>query len=619
MNVKLLHWEQLTLLSTIIFYLCCIFVLSLFHPLYGKGAEPEEVLSTDVQVSVEWDIDQGNTTNKGHVTLNITGSMQLDRTHTKEVKGKSSSFYPFPIYNPHSIVVQYAYAESLIDKKKGTCPPLAAEYIGHGTFTLSGDPYSKARAQLYIRRLASLIPGIDQMGALKDMPGVPDKSAFCDYYEFFAGGPGVTIPGRIRGSDCLYKSTEKDLSICKLAIRFQIPDDGQMKGAREWSTKTETGAPPLKITLSDLPASMNQAPFDPENKPGDVTYRVTWSFGETDLVLLFIKRNVNGNWVDVEENEELSKVVVGEKVELRGVILPAEKDPKKGEWVIDGNNNKNYLKKYKVTEDHTQSEVIPLHGDDLRQSEIKFYWFKGKKGNVSYSTKVEGEDYSKEVEFTIRNPEYAVKCTSNVANHFGIITNGDTSLLNQWPDSNRVKYEYKGKIGETKTLEGLEYNGILFSCMPESDIPGNTQWVQLIENCQFIRWDEKGVSFVTPPIEKNCKTGLDLVYPCALNNSFYDAPAIPASVFPDYYTLFRVIMSFDLYLMFKPKGEENEWAPLKKIAWKWAGGVEKVGGKWEPRGMFSFVPYKKEFAVEGEEPTVTDATEYPLWKEIVTK
>jgi hypothetical protein len=617
MNRKFLYLRSLTLSNTIIFCFCVISVLSLIHPLYGKGTEPEEVLSTSVQVSVDWDIDQGNTTNKGHMTFNINGCMQLDRTHTKEVKGKS--FYPFPIYNPQSMVVQYTYAESLVEKSKGMCPPLVAEYIGNGTFMLSGDPNSRARAQLYIRRLTTMMPGIEQMELLKDIPGIPDPGSFCDYYEFFAGGPGVTIPGRIRGSDCHYESTEKDLSICKLALRFQIPDDGKMRGEREWSTKTQTGAPPLKMTLSDLPASMNQAPYDPENVPGDVTYRVTWSFGETDVALLRIKRNVNGNWEDVEDNEELKNVIVGEKVELRGVVYPEEKDPKRGEWVVDGNSNENYIKKFKVAEDHTQSEVIPLQGEDLRQSEIRFYWFKGKEGTVTYTTTVDGEEYSQDVSFTIRKPEYEVAWDSRDANHFGVTTGGDPELRDQWPDSNRVDPGYGGELGERDIIEGLEYNGILFCCESGSDIPGNTQWVQLIENCQFIRWDENGVTFVTPPIEKNCETGLDMVYPCAVNNSFYDAPAIPTSVFPDNYSLFRVTMSFDLYLMFKPRGEENEWVPLKKIDWKWAGGVEKVNDKWEPRGVFSFVPYMKEIAIEGEEPTDTDATEYPLWGKIVDK
>jgi hypothetical protein len=619
---KMIRFSYLRLLKLWTNIIFCIFIiLSSVNPMYGKGKEPEEVLSANVRVNVDWNIEQGNTINKGRMTLDINDCMRLDRTYTKEVKTKSiSSFFPFLIYKPQSMIVQYTYAESLMDKEPGKCPPLAAEYIGNGVFSLSGDPYSISRANLYIRKIASMIPGAKQMESLKDLPGLPDGAGFCDYYEFLAGGPKVTIHGRIRRSDCTYKSDEKEINICKLGIRFQIPDDGKMVGKREWSTKTKTGAPPLKITLSDLPASMKQAPYEPESMAkGDVNYSVKWSFGEVDLVLLFMKRKVNGNWEDVEDNEELKEVVVGEKIELKGVVVPKDKDPNKGKWVIDGNDNKNYIKKYKVAKDHTKAEAISLKTEDLNQPEIGFYWFKGKKGSVKYTTIVDGKEYSKEAEFTIRKPEYTIKCTSSVANHFGITTNGDTCLLNKWPDSNRVMPEYKGKLGKGKVVEGLEYNGILFSCESQSDIPGKTQWVQIINNCQFIRWYDKGVLTTTPPIDKNCEKGLDMVYPCARNNSFYDAPAIPTSTLPVENNLFHVKMLFDLYLMFKPEGKENEWVPLKKINWKWAGGVEKVNGKWEPRNCFSFVPYKKKAKVEGEEPTVTEATEYPTWEKIVEK
>ena len=42
------------------------------------------------------------------------------------------------------------------------------------------------------------------------------------------------------------------------------------------------------------------------------------------------------------------------------------------------------------------------------------------------------------------------------------------------------------------------------------------------------------------------------------NNSFYDAPGIPINILLQNYVYFRVRMTFDLYLMYKPKGKENE-------------------------------------------------------------
>jgi len=77
-------------------------------------------------------------------------------------------------------------------------------------------------------------------------------------------------------------------------------------------------------------------------------------------------------------------------------------------------------------------------------------------------------------------------------------------------------------------------------------------------------------------------------------------------------------MTFDLYFMFKPKKELSEWVPLKLIKWKWDADVRKTGRGWEAAGL-SFVPKDKELKIDGEKPTVTDATEYPLWDQIVKK
>ncbi len=598
-----------------IFFFLVIFLLVPFTQIYGKTKEPEKALSASAEVHINWNIDRGNTTNKGHMNLKINGVMELNQAHTKEVKTKEiSSFFPFLTYEPQTMTVQYEYAESLMDNKKGNCPPLAAEYIGNGTFFLRGDPGSVSRASLYIRKIASMVPGAD-------MSGFPGNTGLCDYYEFFAAAEEVTVIGKVRKTDCTYEKDEKDINICKLGIRFQIPNDGSMTNSRAWSTKTQTGSPPFKITVSDLPPFMSQANFEPENQDGgDVNYSVKWAFGEVDLVFLYIMRKVNGNWEDIEDNDELKEVVVGEKVELKGVVVPKEKDPKKGKWIIDGNNNENYIKKFKVADDHSKSEVIPLKDEDLKQPEVGFYWYKGDKGYVKYTAVVDGKQYSKDAEFTIKRPEYTVNCDSSRSdNHFGAFTNGDPKLFAQWAKENRVYGKYGGKIAEKKVLIGLEYNGILFTCEPQSDIPGETQWVQIVDNCQLLQeYDSAGQLRATPAIDQNCEKGLDIAYPCGRNNSFYDAPGIPTNTLAENRTYFRARMTFDLYLMFKPKKELGEWVPLKLINWKWDADVRKYGGVWEPAGL-SFVPKDKDLKIDGEDPTVTDATEYPLWDKIVKK
>ncbi|MBN1695855.1 hypothetical protein JW879_10740 [candidate division WOR-3 bacterium] len=590
-----------------------IFLFVSSNQMYGKTKEPEKVLSASAEVHISWSIDRGKTTNKGHLNLKLNGVMELNQAYTKEVKTKEiSSFFPFLTYEPQTMIVQYEYAESLMDNEKEKCPPLKEEYVGNGTFSLGGDPGSVSRASLYIRKIASMIP-VDKFSG---------SSGFCDYYEFFAAAEEVTVRGRVRKSDCTYETDEKDINLCKLGIRFQIPEDGRMTNSREWSTKTQTGSPPFKITVSDLPPFMGEENFHPENiAGGDVNYSVNWAFGEVDLVFLYIMRKVNGNWEDIEDNDELTEVVVGEKVELKGVVVPKEKDPKKGDWVIDGNNNQNYIKQFKVADDQSKSEVIPIKDEDLKQPEIGFYWYKGNKGNVKYTATVDGKQHTKDAEFTIRKPDYTVICdSSRPGNSFGVMKGGDPKLLNQWPKENRVDPKYEGKLDEKKELVGLQYNGILFLAEPLSDISGETQWVQIVDNCQLIQeYISDGRSSKTPPIDQNCKKGLDRVYPCARNNSFYDAPGIPTNILAENVTYLRSRMTFDLYFMFKPKKELSEWVPLKLINWKWDGDVQKVGKEWKAAECHNFVPKAKEYKGSGEAPTVTDAAEYPLWDQIVKK
>ncbi len=192
-----------------IFIFSIIFLFAMINQIYAKDKEPEKALSASAEVKVDWNIEDGNTINKGHMTLNINGVMELDQAHTKEVKTKEiSSFFPFPIYEPQTMIVQYSYVQSLMDKEPGECPPLIAEYIGNGTFSLSNDPNSESRANLYIRKIASMMPGAEQMELLKGMEGFPGDVGFCDYYEFFAAG-GATIRGKVRKSDCKYEEDEQ--------------------------------------------------------------------------------------------------------------------------------------------------------------------------------------------------------------------------------------------------------------------------------------------------------------------------------------------------------------------------------------------------------------------------
>ena len=64
--------------------------------------------------------------------------------------------------------------------------------------------------------------------------------------------------------------------------------------------------------------------YDPPQS-GDVEYAVSWTFGE--IPRSGDPAEVNGEWMNI--TDETVKVVVGEKMKLRGVVRPENKDPER--------------------------------------------------------------------------------------------------------------------------------------------------------------------------------------------------------------------------------------------------------------------------------------------------
>jgi hypothetical protein len=265
----------------ILVLLFCFFVLwtSL---IYGQDEVPAEVIPVYVTVYINWNVDQEFEQYKGMLRYSIQGNMELDKEHTKEVKTPTNySIFPIILYRPVSMTVDYTYLEEVFAKNPGKCPPLVTRYQkGVGMFNLGADPESESRAEFNVRRLGSMFPK-DLPINLPEMEGAPSKEAICDYYEFFAAGPWQTIEGKVRDSSCTYKDDDKDIIVCKLGLRFELPSNGNLSGKRDWSTKFNKSGLVFKISLSDLPAPLSDAQYSPDMMPdGDVSYHVIWCFGD---------------------------------------------------------------------------------------------------------------------------------------------------------------------------------------------------------------------------------------------------------------------------------------------------------------------------------------------------
>jgi len=505
---------------------------------------------------------------------------------------------------------KYLYKEREIDKDPPTgCPELAHEYNDAGTLDVPPLP---GPGDLMDHQLGS-IGKITKMNAIAP-PEV--KALLHDYYDFFLVAPSLDIYGRQRGKDCKgYVEATQNRQLCDMEIRFLRKEDGSMAGETNWTTYKEGGTAPLGIKVNNLPDEIDDEKFSPPNEPGNVRYSLSWVIEEPSA--LIIQRKKGGKWHDIDSDEALKIVSVGERIELKGVGLTEEKKVSAPAWSIDGNNNQNYIKKYDASV--AEAKVIPLRQNDLGSEEIVFYWHKGETGKVKLTAKIGDSNYEKEIEFFIKRPDYTVTWDNKKESRISKVIDAQ-DVKDIWPPDNWPPDppQYTGTMAKAN-LTALRYDGILFKCELETDKPGETQWVQLVSGSQ------RTADFVSYPQTVPQNRELDKVYPCARNNSFFDAPGIPIdSAEEKGYQSWEEINDFDLYIMYRPKGknkeetEKNQWVPIKLIKWGWGGKIrrETTADDWEIDGSDQDERMRKgTFEPVGElEPTVQDTEEYPTWK-----
>jgi hypothetical protein len=559
----------------------------------APAPEAKEMLTATVYFRIEWDDDRGDTINKGFLDVNIRGRLRLNPEFTPTEEKMLMAMVPYKAENMRAV---YRYRQEITQRKPPEgCPALLAEYSGNGVASLKPVP---GPGNLMIHTLGDLVKGA---GIQAYLPAEA-RGKMNNHYEFFLAAEKEEMRGRKRDRNrCEFQEASITVPVGAIGIRFLMRDGGGMEGQRRWSSRMGALTPDFQVRVSDLPADMERQSFQPENSGGPVDYELEWTIEEG--AFLELQRRVKGEWKFL--TDDLKEVAVGERVELRGIILPGDRAPQATRWTVDGNDNRNHVKEFKAGDD--RGEAVALKEGDLGQRTVQFHWYRGETGRVGCSADFDGKSYEAEAVFTIEKPDFDVSWTESPDSHFGELTGGNPALRDRWPRDNwppRIpNYAGEGLAGD---LSGLEYNGILFTARNTSSLKGEIQWVQLITETQTI-WDAQGEH------APDTQTGLDHSYPCAVGESFYDAPAIPASGVEDKdYTSWKVTMEFELYVMFKPDredGGEPQWVPVKRVEWGWEGMVTRPA---------TGVPFEKDFSREPVaggmgEPTAEDADRYPEW------
>jgi hypothetical protein len=328
-----------------------------------------------------------------------------------------------------------------------------------------------------------------------------------------------------------------------------------------------------------------------------------------------IQQEVNGKWVDI--TDETVQVVVGEKMKLRGIVMPEDKDPKEGIWTIEGGGNasngadKNYIKRYDA--DLRKGEVI--HLQDLNTQELEFYWVDGGTGKVKYITRPDGQEVSAEANFEIRKPNYQVTVeASNETKTQNPERGGELSPDECWGE---------GAPGAAELNDlWLQYKGIFFEAenLDQGEISGEEQWVQIIEKQSYRRTYENSL-IITEEITE----ALDQCYPTQSGPRAKDAPGIPLQkkgkniivkstngITKLVYT--GKIQKNRMYLMFKPDGDGSEWVPIKVVNWEWTGNAEYQSDKKGVKDDIWNNGWRtRDCKIDPLEPKAEDTAEYPEW------
>ena len=560
----------------------------------GSAFGDRDEVRAMVTVRVSWnqhDEYGGNLEDSGAMSSVISGVLV-------KARGRSGVFLFVPDDSGMSASVQYQNIRS--DKKtgktymreegSGNVPVVAPQAMG--------DPKSNGHLEL----MALTGPGGTahalQMGGEVDpftMMQMMQSGQNMDHYSFSVAIPIKTIVTDEEGK------TYEGLRGIHFALIAEALKGGSIGNSVKWTSD--------KLKYSIGYQSFMETKYEPP-RSGDVQYSVTWNFGDIPPSAE-IEREMNGKWVNI--TDETVKVVVGEKIKLRGVIRPEDQDPGKGSWNLGGGGSgRNYIKRYEA--DMRKGEVIDL--ENLNTREVEFYWVDGGAAAVEYASQAGTEEVSAGAKFEIKEPDYKVT----------IKASGESEVRN--PERG-IALDQKecmgtGAHGAANTDDlWLQYKGITFEAelLNRKEVSGSEQWVQIIEQQSYYQTFEGGVRS-----ENLITEALDICYPTWKGPRGGDAPGILlmrddkllTDKLSDGTTANMVYTGKTqenrLYLMFRPDGDDSEWVPVKLIEWAWTGNAESQS--WardnkEPGWTQGWRPI--DCQVIPKDPEAVDTTEYPEW------
>ncbi|MCP9494305.1 MAG: Ig-like domain-containing protein [Pyrinomonadaceae bacterium MAG19_C2-C3] len=242
-------------------------------------------------------------------------------------------------------------------------------------------------------------------------------------------------------------------------------------------------------------------------------------------------------------------VIVGQQINLTAQVMSGNSSSSNPQWSVPGNPIANY------TASNMEGKVTPL--EDLNNTSLSFYWVSGGDNRqVTYSVTVRGRAYSGRVTFNVKRPTVTVTARTGVVS------------VRQFPGE--VDYELLcGVVSGPNAAPGIRFTRT--NLMVPTGFSGDTYWVQLA-NVSRTRRRNDGTN------ETFTDAGLDTAFPYSSNDpnatETQDSPGLRLTINFNYAT---VNDSFQMWLMFKPSGDNSIFVPLRRVNWGWSGSAERPG------------------------------------------
>ena len=271
--------------------------------------------------------------------------------------------------------------------------------------------------------------------------------------------------------------------------------------------------------------------------------------------------------------DKTTTVVVGQHIILDGAVEGSGFKVSAMRWDISGDSST------RISECDPQSGYMslpaPLSDDDLKSSEVSFYWIDDPGGDVTvtFSVKVDGSDYSANAKFNVLRPTASFTSQTTTANPPVSVGPSPTDL------SIPCSLNY-GAVGNP----GITFTGQVTA--PQGG-EGQIAITQAINTCR--RWrDNAGVvstrssngNYISDNKE-NTNDGAGYVKDESLWPIGDDATETttsedcPAFALDQNHNWAYAYDQFKTYLVYRPKGDDSIWVTLSVIEWSWGGSASR--------------------------------------------